>query len=224
MRELSVTLNSRQIQAVNAKTLKNIRIPVTVAWTRHRRCSPYEPYYTEVDGKLYFQDEYGEWHPFETIGKFQVGDTLRVRETWCHTDWSYPKNHRHPHPPLDDAGNAYAYKADYYDPYLGTQHPFPAPWMPTWISAVTMPRQACRIKLKITSFRVEKLNMIIREDIRDEGIILPPCARFAAGKEPYQSELHQEYGAYWDAHHNGKQFKWTQKPWVWVLTTDKVIE
>ena len=38
---------------------------ITVPWVKGKRVPPYEPYYTESDGKLLSMDEYGDYHPIE---------------------------------------------------------------------------------------------------------------------------------------------------------------
>ncbi len=63
---------------------------------------------------------------------------------------------------------------------------------------------------KILSVRPERLQSITREDIRAEGIILPPAPRFSPNQF---SELHQEYAALWDS--INKVYQWNLNPWVW---------
>jgi len=81
----------------------------------------------------------------EVIPDYQVGDVLWVRETFG----------------LILSLDEYCYKADFYDskdkPFLG--------WKPSRF----MPKQACRIFLKVKSIKVERVQDISDEDAKMEG-------------------------------------------------------
>lgn len=81
----------------------------------------------------------------EEFGKYQVGDILYVRETWCKGS-------------LDYQDEKYYYKADNND-FLCKWHP-----------SIHMPKEAARIFLKVTDVRVERLQDITEEGTVDEGI------------------------------------------------------
>ncbi|MFA5301025.1 MAG: hypothetical protein WC389_22760 [Lutibacter sp.] len=86
--------------------------------------------------------------------KYKVGDILWVRETWQHTRVL----NLHP----TDENYGYVYKADGqpWDDY--------EEW--TWKPSIFMPKDACRIFLKITKIRIERLEDITKEDAIAEGI------------------------------------------------------
>jgi hypothetical protein len=82
--------------------------------------------------------------------KYNVGDILWVRETW------HPKRHNMP------TGWKYEYKATAKE----DGNPTDEPWKPS----IFMPKEACRIFLKLTKIRIERLNDITEDDAIAEGI------------------------------------------------------
>ena len=86
--------------------------------------------------------------------KYKVGDILWVRETWQHTKCLNINT--------DDENYGYVYKADGqpWDDY--------EEW--TWKPSIFMPKEACRIFLKVTKIRIERLNDITEADAIAEGI------------------------------------------------------
>lgn len=124
----------------------------------------------------------------------QPGDILWVRETWQ---------------PLVNGGptgfGLYGYKAD--DPVSNM------PWKPS----IHMPKAACRLRLKITDIRVERLLDIVEDDCRSEGIEKMPgyyrnylTADGMPALTPYMS-----YQTLWQKI-NGPE-SWDLNPWVWVI-------
>lgn len=75
----------------------------------------------------------------------EPGDVIWVRETFCY---------------MDAAPNNYAYRADYGIDTVD--------W--NWKPSIFMPKNACRIFLKITSIRVERLQDITEDDAITEGV------------------------------------------------------
>src|SRR5690554_1244392 len=88
-----------------------------------------------------------------TICRYRSRVTLWVRETWQHTKVL------NVHP--TDAAFGYVYRADAqpWEDYEG--------W--TWKPSIFMPKQACRLFLKITDVRVERLQSISEADAKAEG-------------------------------------------------------
>lgn len=86
--------------------------------------------------------------------KYKVGDILWVRETWQHT--KVLNLHQ------TDENYGYVYKADEqpWGDYEG--------W--TWKPSIFMPKDACRIFLKIKNIRIERLDDISETDAIKEGI------------------------------------------------------
>ena len=83
-----------------------------------------------------------------------VGDILWVRETWQHTK----ALNLH----ISDENHGYVYKAD-GEPWEDYEN-----WK--WKPSIFMPKDACRIFLKITKIRIERLEDITKEDAIAEGI------------------------------------------------------
>lgn len=86
--------------------------------------------------------------------KYKVGDILWVRETWQHTKCLNIN--------FEDENYGYVYKAD-GQPWEDYEE-----W--AWKSSIFMPKDACRIFLKITKIRIERLEDITKEDAIAEGI------------------------------------------------------
>lgn len=136
------------------------------------------------------------------------GDTLRVRETWAvgsEYDKVLPRNIPHCH---------VRYAAT--DDTTGLKIRTPI-HMPNWM---------CRIKLAVTSVRVERLNDMTESGAIDEGFASgQPTGnrnevRFAAGRQPELSDPASAVGAYrklWDSLNVKRGFPWASNPWVWVI-------
>jgi len=118
--------------------------------------------------------------------KYQVGDILWVRETWQH--W------------LNDNGNPSGdcmYKADECGRNgIG------------WKPSLFMPREACRLFLKVTEVRAERLQDISEKDAIAEGV---------RSRLPDNGIAQSEFQDIWDSI-NAKKFPWESNPWVWVIT------
>lgn len=134
----------------------------------------------------------------------QVGDLLWVRETWCvSSEWDKLPPSKLP----VKARETVIHKADGFE-RTGR-----------WRSSRFMPRWASRILLEITEVRVERVQEISREDIRTEGIMLPPSPRYTPGKF---SELHQEFAAVWDSLNAKRGYGWSEDPWIWVISFRRI--
>lgn len=95
-----------------------------------------------------------DWHGKEIRPKYKAGDILWVRETWQHTKVL----NLHP----VDANYGYVYRAD-AQPWEDIEG-----WK--WKSPIFMPKEACRIFLKVTDVRVERLQSISEADAKAEGV------------------------------------------------------
>jgi hypothetical protein len=147
-----------------------------------------------------------DWHGNEIKCPYgQVGDTLWVRETF---KWSTA------------IPTQAIYKADYTEQEL-KEHPV------KWKPCLFMPREACRIFLKITNIRVERLQDISVQDAINEGI-----ENIKEG-DPYGFKIysngniqgstggtHISFASLWQSI-NGEQ-SWNNNPWVWVVEFEKV--
>ena len=113
--------------------------------------------------------------------KYQVGDVLWVRETWCKGvldgDATKYKEYWCIRQPKDS--KRVFYKADCTEEtgYCDSDK------LVKWKPSIFMPKEACRIFLRVTNVRVERLQDISHEDIKKEGL--------PKGDDSY------EYALYW---------------------------
>lgn len=135
----------------------------------------------------------------------EVGDTIWVRETWQHTN-EFGINPQ-------DENSGYIYKAsengkDWEENVEG--------WK--WKPSIFMPRDACRIRLKITDIRAERLHDMPVDDILKEGVnngVSNPLmgARWENMQRMAWEELWKKI--------NGKE-SWDSNPWVWVISFEQI--
>jgi hypothetical protein len=143
-------------------------------------------------------DVYPMLHGIEP--KYRIGDVLWIRETWQHTNNIGIC--------LDDPNSGYIYKAsengkDWEENMEGWQ----------WKPSIFMPKEACRIRLRVTNIGVEKLQDISEEDAINEGI---KWTKFS-------SNAHSPivlYKSLWESI-NGKD-SWDLNPWVFVIHFEKI--
>jgi hypothetical protein len=136
----------------------------------------------------------------------QVGDVVWVRETWQHS--------------LNP--NEYCYKADTDNPiYLDKN------WK--WKPSLHMPKAACRLFLKITNIKVERLQDISEDDAVVEGV-----EKHLHGFKKYTNHNPSSIAVYdvcmkdakssfetlWQSI-NGAE-SWNNNPWVWVIEFQKL--
>jgi hypothetical protein len=119
-----------------------------------------------------------------------IGDIIWVRETFKNTEFLN----------ITDLNHKYVYKAD-YKPLLESKK---CPWKPS----LFMPKDACRLWLKVINVRVERLNDISGEDAIQEGIIIDSMWPMAIG------DAYRAYKTLWEKI-NGKG-SWDINPWVFV--------
>ena len=135
---------------------------------------------------------------------YAIGDVLWVRETFHSI-----------HDSDTDIFLRYGYKAD--NDYKGAK----------WKPSIFMPREACRIFLKVTNIRAERLTDISDEDAVREGIEQKYSYLFnekryrdyANVKSDWRSAI-GSFQSLW-ASINGID-SWSKDPWVWVIEFEKV--
>jgi hypothetical protein len=130
------------------------------------------------------------------ITPYEVGEILWVRETWG--DY--------------DGESAYiTYRADYPDGAKTYEWPELDEFgekiicdLPKWRPSIFMPKEACRIFLRVIGVRAERLQELSWDDAIKEGV-------------PRRTE----YIVLWN-HLNGKRgFGWDRNPWVWVIEFER---
>jgi len=126
-----------------------------------------------------------------------VGDILWVRETWAEI-------------PIDDTNTRYAYKAS-QEKILGLD----VKWKPN----IHMPREACRLFLRVESVREERLQRISMADCCEEGI---GEELFNEGENaqnmggPISAEFYA-FIALWDGINAKRGYGWDTNPLVKVI-------
>jgi hypothetical protein len=98
--------------------------------------------------------------------------------------------------------------------------------------SIFMPKEACRIKLLIKNFRVERLQDIAKdeniEDIASEGVPKSPFLMYSNDgeggylKDFNTEEFKDEYIGIWESI-NGKG-SWEKNPWVWVIEFSRILK
>lgn len=141
--------------------------------------------------------------------KYKVGNIFWVRETWR------PKGHSFP------IGFPFEYKATAKE----DGNPIDEPWKPS----IFMPKQACRIFLKIKNIKIERLNDISESDAIAEGIERWIEERMKSKPTHYkvyfQNCKHEDLMSYtsdpvdsyktlWQKINGEKS--WDENPYVWV--------
>ena len=126
----------------------------------------------------------------------QPGDVLWVRETW-----------------QPSASGAYVhFKADIIgeDANKG------------WKPSVHMPKDACRLFLRITNVRLERLQEISEQDAKSEGAgKWKEFATFPELNKTIEQETHASGFAKLWVSINGKE-SWNDNPWVWVVEFERM--
>lgn len=139
--------------------------------------------------------------------KIEIGDVLWCRETWQHTkclnlNWED-----------DNYGHVYRADGQPWEDYDG--------WV--WKPSIFMPKEACRLFLKVTNVRVERLKDISEEDANAEGISgiynskqknhIDCWLDYTHGHRGFSSPI-KSFFSLWESI-NGKE-SLEANPWLWV--------
>lgn len=154
--------------------------------------------------------------------KFSEGDILWVRETWFSTRFDFKE--------LLSSGitSHLRFKAD------GNYDPIKDCVGRSWKPSIHMPRNACRIFLKVIDVRIERLNEITVWGAEDEGVE----KRLVDGDEEYKNYLAEgitEDEPWGDSYFNNPRLSfmslwqslngpesWDLNPWVWVIEFERI--
>ena len=148
--------------------------------------------------------------------KFNVGDILYVRETWC--DRWLPDG-------FLEGEERYGYKAD-GEPSYGLWGNDSQCKLEVWIPSIHMPKEAARIFLKVTNVRVERLQDIDRVGVVNEGTTYDQRMyefNKTLGKEEFY--VRSCFIDLWNStvkktrlHSEG----WNGNPYVWVIEFERI--
>ena len=170
--------------------------------TQTRRVVKHQP---SEKGGLAFND--GE-HPQMKCPYGEIGDVIWVRETMI-----YNKNSETFWPVADGYSKSVCEKTGKTFEYEKT------------IPAIYMPEQACRLFLKITDIRVERLQEITEEDAIAEGVDKYGIQDNFAYKDYVNSkssygQAKNSFMSLWYLI-NGVE-SWMTNPWVWVISFERI--
>ncbi len=165
------------------------------------------------------------------------GDRLWVRETFAAGKLNACGSRFDTHPSMRKRGKfGVGYRASWEDGG--------APWWTKrWRPSIHMPRWACRLALRVTDVRVERVQEITPQDIESEGVRVP-CRDVGDGKgaplldvssDPCPADYMPEdedawrfpdyqiayWAALWDAIYAKRGFGWDANPWVWVVSFER---
>ena len=169
----------------------------------------------EKTGRLTFVKN-GNYNPtneevIEIQPKYSKGDILWVRETFHYVET------------LDGEFIKFGYKAD--KDWQGT----------VWKPSIFMPKAACRIFLKITDVRIERLQDITEEAAKAEGVKFEPfleqyncylCdnkghkAATNICEDGFYDNAFESFRSLWYTI-NGED-SWHNNPWVWVIEFERM--
>ena len=133
----------------------------------------------------------------------EPGDILYVRETWCKTD-------------CFGACNGYVYRSEKADTLKILEET--TGFIPKWHPSIHMPKEAARIWLKVKDVRVERLQEITIDDIRNEGLT---SMSVHAGDMEIALE---EWKILWNStikNSDLDRYGWDASPWVWVIEFER---
>lgn len=124
-------------------------------------------------------------HVFCKYGK--PGDILWVREKWRKND--------------TPTGYPYHFYTD--DDYTNKDNE-------KWRPSIFMPKDACRIFLKVTDVKVERLQDITEAEAKAEGVQVADCCH----------AYYHGFSLLWQKI-NGKE-SWEANPWAWCISFEKI--
>lgn len=132
--------------------------------------------------------------------KYEPGDILYVRETWCKDP------------------SRYMYRADYSNTerFYKDGKEVSIKWKPS----IHMPKEAARIWLKVTDVRVERLQKITGQDVLKEGLNshVHPQASYFDGN---QREMFEKLWNSTIKKSDIDRYGWDASPWVWVIEFER---
>lgn len=153
------------------------------------------------------------------LGPYRPGDILWVRETWGSYTEDYPESH----------AVGYLYRADY--PVDATGYWYEEEhinWcdFPKWRPSIFMPKEACRLWLRVKDVKVERVQDISDYDAEREGcprcIGISACGEDCDGCEANMPRLW--FHRIWDDINAGRGYSWDANPWVWAITFERVAK
>ena len=153
--------------------------------------------------------------------RYQAGDILYVRETWC--DRWLPDG-------FLEGNERYGYKADGI-PTLGYWGNDSQCKNDVWIPSIHMPKEAARIFLHVSDVRVERLQDITEDHAIKEGTPYELCGGWkptfynpdSGGPDPdFIDGFSKLWNSTVDMKNHWMDQSWGANPWVWVIEFERI--
>lgn len=141
--------------------------------------------------------------------KYEPGDILYVRETWCAL-------------PVNEAGHMRGHSVYYYKADGDLR---PEGWRGKWKPSIHMPKEAARIWLRVTDVRVERLQDVTENGAKAEGAI--DNRGFIHSPENEYDSIHTAREHFTEIWNNTikksdlDRFGWNANPWVWMIEFER---
>lgn len=141
--------------------------------------------------------------------KYEPGDILYVRETWCAL-------------PVNEAGHMRGHSVYYYKADGDLR---PEGWRGKWKPSIHMPKEAARIWLRVTDVRVERLQDVTEDGAKAEGAI--DNRGFIHSPENEYDSIHtarEHFAEIWNSTIKKSDldcYGWDANPWVWVIEFER---
>lgn len=151
---------------------------------------------------------------------YQPGDILYIRETWAWCPcWDCGLN-------VEETGCGHEQEQKYNGEkkehgcyiYRASCADNEYPSADTWHPSIHMPKEAARIWLKVTDVRVERLQEISIDGIRNEGL-----SSMAVHAEDMEIAM-EEWKNLWNStikKSDLDRYGWDANPWVWVIEFER---
>jgi hypothetical protein len=152
---------------------------------------------------IYEYDENESMFDNQLEPPYQPGDIIYVRETWH----KYIKR-------VGEGQNCHLAEFYGYKASVANSEDAGEPWKPS----IHMPKEAARIWLKVTDVRVERLQEITADGIRNEG--LSSAAVHCGDMEIALKEWENLWNSTIKKSDLGR-YGWNASPWVWVIEFER---
>lgn len=168
------------------------------------------------------QEPFRQTRYFESLGPYEKGDILYVRETWGISNFDCDRNvayivYKASKNEKDEGCRAVKFPDDKFENYYDSM----SENSPEWRPSIHMPKEAARIWIKVMDVRVERLQDITEEQAEKEGGI--DNRGFINSPENEYNNLHtakEHFMQIWNStikKSDLDRYGWDANPWVWVI-------
>lgn len=178
----------------------------------------YRGLYMDENHNLKADFRYADGTDENIKARYQPGDILWVRETWCELARVDANGYTH----YDDCQYYYATDGDYQIDLYGAGGFLLENQKIKWHPSIHMPREAARLFLRVTSVRAERL-----QNITEDGIVLEGISRVdIVERDAFNTHAAAEdlFARLWDSTikpADREWYGWDANPWVWVIEFER---